>query len=170
MHNTYFTLPVLFTMISNHYAGLYGHAWNWVLLLMISLAGALIRVWFVQRHKGKPTRWCSPSGLVVLGADGDRLAAAADRRHRRRRPPSRKCNRSFQARCQPCHAAKPTQEGFAAPPKGVILETRGARSAPAPPMINQQAGVTRAMPPGNMTNITEDERRLIARWVKGGAQ
>ena len=52
VHNTYFTLPVLFTMISNHYAGLYGHEWNWVLLLMISVAGALIRVWFVQRHKG----------------------------------------------------------------------------------------------------------------------
>jgi Predicted membrane protein len=61
VHNTYFTLPVLFTMISNHYAGLYGHEWNWVLLILISVAGALIRVWFVQRHKGNPIRWCWPA-------------------------------------------------------------------------------------------------------------
>ena len=66
VHNTYFTLPVLFTMISNHYAGLYGHEWNWVLLLMISVAGALIRVWFVQRHKGNQNPLVLASGLVML--------------------------------------------------------------------------------------------------------
>jgi len=75
----------------------------------------------------------------------------------------------FKARCQPCHATKPTQEGFAAPPKGVILENEAELRARAS-MINQQVWVTRAMPPGNLTNITEEERRLIARWVKGGAQ
>jgi len=66
VHNTYFTLPVLFTMIANHYAGLYGHPWNWVLLVMISAAGALVRVWFVQRHKGNANPLVLASGLVVL--------------------------------------------------------------------------------------------------------
>mgnify|MGYP006182235563 CR=1 FL=1 len=66
VHNTYFTLPVLFTMISNHYAGLYGHEWNWVLLMMISVAGALIRVWFVQRDKGDPNPLVLAAGLVML--------------------------------------------------------------------------------------------------------
>ena len=66
VHNTYFTLPVLFTMISNHYAGLYGHEWNWVLLILISVAGALIRVWFVQRHKGNADPLVLAAGLVVL--------------------------------------------------------------------------------------------------------
>jgi uncharacterized membrane protein len=75
----------------------------------------------------------------------------------------------FRERCQPCHAAKPTQEGFAAPPKGVILETQQEIRDRAA-MINQQVWVTRVMPPGNLTNITEAERRLIARWFKGGAE
>src|SRR5258708_31924815 len=65
VHNTYFTLPVLFTMISNHYAGLYGHEWNWVLLILISVAGALIRVWFVQRHKANPDPLLLPAALPL---------------------------------------------------------------------------------------------------------
>jgi uncharacterized membrane protein len=75
----------------------------------------------------------------------------------------------FQTRCLSCHAARPTQEGFSAPPKGVILETPEEIRARAS-MINQQVWVTRVMPPGNVTNITDAERRMIARWFKGGAQ
>src|SRR6185369_12946596 len=66
VHNTYFTLPVLFTMISNHYAGLYGHEWNWLLLILISVSGALVRVWFVQRHKGRQNPLVLASGLIML--------------------------------------------------------------------------------------------------------
>ena len=64
VHNTYFTLPVLFTMISNHYATTFGSTYNWLVLIAISLAGALIRVYFVQRHFGKP----STTPLWVAGA------------------------------------------------------------------------------------------------------
>lgn len=168
VHNTYFTLPVLFTMISNHYALLYGHEWNWVLLLMISAAGALIRVWFVQRHKGQQDPLVLAAGLVmlVLTAIVSLPRPAVDIG-----PPAAfaEVQPVFQARCQPCHATKPTQEGFAAPPKGVVLENQAELRARAA-MISQQVWVTRVMPPGNLTNITDDERRLIARWVKGGAQ
>jgi uncharacterized membrane protein len=75
----------------------------------------------------------------------------------------------IQARCTSCHAAKPTQEGFLAPPKGLLLETPAQIHAMAA-AINQQAAASRVMPPGNMTNITDAERRMIARWFKGGAQ
>ena len=168
VHNTYFTLPVLFTMISNHYAGLYGHEWNWVLLLMISVAGALIRVWFVQRHKGNPNPLVLASGLVVLAltavlalprpSDDGGGPVAFDQ-----------VQPIIQARCVSCHAAKPTQEGIAAPPKGLILETPAEIHARAA-AIYQQAAASRVMPPGNMTHITDAERRMIARWFKGGAQ
>ncbi|HYX02013.1 MAG TPA: cysteine desulfurase, partial [Reyranella sp.] len=75
----------------------------------------------------------------------------------------------IQSRCAPCHSAKPTQEGIAAPPKGVILEAPSQIQAMAA-AINQQAAVSRVMPPGNMTHMTDAERRLIARWFAGGAQ
>lgn len=168
VHNTYFTLPVLFTMISNHYAGLYGHEWNWVLLLMISVAGALIRVWFVQRHKGDPNPLVLAAGLVVLAltallalprpSDDGGGPVAFDQ-----------VAPIIQARCVSCHAAKPTQEGIGAPPKGLILETPEQIRARAA-AIYQQAAASRVMPPGNMTHITDAERRMIARWFKGGAQ
>ena len=168
VHNTYFTLPVLFTMISNHYAGLYGHEWNWVLLVLISVAGALIRVWFVQRHKGNANPLVLASGFVFIAftallalprpsADGGG-AVAFDQ-----------VQPIIQARCVSCHAAKPTQEGFLAPPKGVLLETPSQIRALAA-AINQQAAASRVMPPGNLTEITDTERRMIARWFKGGAQ
>lgn len=168
VHNTYFTLPVLFTMISNHYAGLYGHEWNWVLLLMISVAGALVRVWFVQRHKGNANPLVLAAGLVMLAltavlalprpsADGGGPVAFDQ------------VQPIIQARCVACHATRPTQEGFAAPPKGVVLETPQEIRARAA-AINQQAAASRVMPPGNMTHITDAERGMIARWFKSGAQ
>jgi uncharacterized membrane protein len=168
VHNTYFTLPVLFTMISNHFAGLYGHEWNWVLLIMISVAGALIRVWFVQRHKGNQNPLVLAAGLVLLAltailslpkpsADGGGPASFAE------------VQPIIKARCLSCHATRPTQEGIAAAPKGVILETQQQVHARAA-MINQQAAVSRVMPPGNMTEMTDAERRVIARWFKSGAQ
>ena len=168
VHNTYFTLPVLFTMISNHYAGLYGHEWNWVLLLMISVAGALIRVWFVQRHKGAADPLVLAAGLVVLALTA---LVSLPRPTVDIGPPASfaEVQPVFQARCQPCHATKPTQQGFIAPPKGIVLETQAELRAHAA-SINRQVWMTRVMPPGNLTTITDDERRLIARWVKGGAQ
>ena len=168
VHNTYFTLPELFTMISNHYAGLYGHEWNWVLLLMISVAGALIRVWFVQRHKGEADPLVLAAGLVMLALTA---LVSLPRPTVDIGPPASfaEVQAVFQARCQSCHATRPTQPGFAAPPKGIVLETQAELHSHAA-SINRQVWLTRVMPPGNLTNITEDERRLIARWVKGGAQ
>ena len=168
VHNTYFTLPVLFTMISGHYAGLYGHEWNWVLLLLISVAGALVRVWFVQRHKGNQNPLVLAAGLVVLAITA---LVSLPRPQADIGPPASfaEVQPIFKERCQSCHAAKPTQEGFAAPPKGVILETPEELRARAA-IINQQVWVTRVMPPGNMTHMTDAERRLIARWFKGGAE
>lgn len=168
VHNTYFTLPVLFTMISNHYAGLYGHEWNWVLLLTISIAGALIRVWFVQRHKGNANPLVLAAGFVFIAFTA-LLALPRPSADGGGPVDFDQVQPIIQAHCTPCHAAKPTQEGFLAPPKGLLLETPSQIHAMAA-AINQQAATSRVMPPGNLTNITDAERRVIARWFKGGAQ
>ncbi len=134
VHNTYFTLPVLFTMISNHYAGLYGHPVE-LGPAADDLGGrrAGPRSGSSSVTRATRTRWCWPSGLVMLGLTA---IVSLPRPTVDIGPPATfaEVQPVFQARCQPCHATKPTQEGFSAPPKGVILETqyrpsrRGRRS------------------------------------------
>lgn len=197
VHNTYFTLPVLFVMISNHYAMTYGSAWNWLVLIMISLAGALIRVYFVQRHFGEPAK--TPlyiAGALLLAvivalsptppakqaavtpaatpAAGSEIAAA--KAETAVAPAADGFSPQFlavqsimQARCTSCHAAQPTQAGFAAPPKGVVLETPEDIIKQAA-QIHQQTVLSTVMPIGNLTQITQEERDVLAQWYQAGAK
>ncbi len=168
-HNTYFTLPVLFAMISNHYPMTYGAKYGWLVLVAIMLAGVLIRIFFVQRHKGKEN-WPVPAAAVAILA----VVALAIAPQRAVAPaqaaPALEFGRVravIEARCVACHAAAPTQPGFAQPPKGVILEK--------PEQILQHAAKVREtvgnryMPIGNLTQMTDEERQLIATWFAQGA-
>ena len=164
VHNTYFTLPVLFAMTSNHFAMTYNHAYNWAILIAVSLAGALIRVYFVARHKGQAS--LLPLGIaavllaaVVLaiapraGAVSEEAVAFADVRA------------VVHERCTTCHADAPTHPAFSAAPGGVVLETDAQIVADAL-RIHQQTVVARVMPIGNLTSITEAERDIIDRWYR----
>jgi len=166
VHNTYFTLPVLFVMISNHYAMTYGHKYNWLILIALTLIGALVRIYFVARHKGKASllplflALTVLAGIVTLIAprQSDRLVSIGAGNVQMATIQS-----IITERCSSCHASSPTQNGFAAPPKGIVLEseediTRHAYT------IHQQTVVTRAMPVGNLTGITESERATIDAW------
>lgn len=169
VHNTYFTLPVLFVMISNHYAMTYGHEYNWLILIAISIAGAAIRVFFVQRHFGK----ASVVPLLVAGLLLAAVAAAiapASRSHGGGSADAVNAEAVLpqvvavvQQRCLSCHAASPSQPGFASAPKGIVFDTENDILQQAQ-QIHQQTVVTRAMPIGNLTAITEQERQLIDRW------
>ena len=167
VHNTYFTLPVLFVMISNHYAMTWGHEYNWLILIAMSVAGALIRVHFVQAHFGRPSP--VPAGVAALllvgivTAIAPRPDAAADSAVAQ--VPLEEVHAIIEARCAGCHAKKPTQPGFSAPPKGIVLETPEQTLAQAA-AIHQQTVVTKAMPIGNLTQITDEERATIDRWFK----
>ena len=169
VHNTYFTLPVLFVMISNHYALTYGHPYNWLVLIAISLAGALIRIYFVARHTGR----ASPLPLVGAGTillavivslapDAPETSAAAA-------PVNfAEIERIVAARCTNCHSANPTHASFAAAPLGVVFDTKQqilAQSA----QIHQQSVVTRTMPLGNLTTMSEEERSKLDAWFRSGA-
>ena len=167
VHNTYFTLPVLFTMISNHFAMTYSHEFNWAILIAISLAGALVRVYFVARHSGRASPLPIVAAVVLLmivavaiaprdtAASVDRVDFGAVRK-------------VVHERCTSCHAASPEHPGFQAPPAGVVLETDSQIRNEAL-RIHHQTVVTRVMPIGNLTNITEEERSLIDRWYRAGA-
>jgi uncharacterized membrane protein len=163
VHNTYFTLPALFAMTSNHYAWVFGAPLNWVWLITISAAGALVRVWFVARHKGTQAPWplVAAALLLAITAWGVRpkavtAAAIGDAR----------VSSIAAERCAGCHAAAPTFAGLAAPPKGVALENAAQVRAHATLVRAQLA--SRAMPPGNITQMTDAERAELIAWIDGG--
>jgi uncharacterized membrane protein len=170
VHNTYFTLPVIFTMMSNHYAMLFNHAYNWVLLVAISLAGAAIRVYFVSRHKGSPNLMSLALGISLLIAVAIAISPAAVITTETAEAPTvqfAKVVHIVQTRCVACHAEHPTQTGFVAAPKGIMLDTPTRISAQAT-LVYQQVS-SRAMPLGNLTAMTEQERQLIVAWHDAGA-
>jgi uncharacterized membrane protein len=162
VHNTYFTLPVLFVMTSNHYAMTYSHEYNWAILIAISLAGALIRIYFVARHSGK----ASPIPLIIAGVLLAGVAALIVPRASAASGEAVAFDdvRAVVAhRCMTCHSAVPTHPAFPAAPGGVILDTDAQIVAEAR-RIHQQTVITRVMPIGNLTNISEEERDIIDRW------
>jgi uncharacterized membrane protein len=169
VHNTYLTLPVLFLMISPHYPITWSGPWNWVVLLAITLAGALVRQYFVSRQLGRnPLLLPVVATAVVVGlmvllkpARGPELAAGEI-------PTFAEVQAISAARCASCHAARPTFDGIAAAPKGVMLETPQQLRRWAASMRQQVA--TEAMPPGNVTEITAEERAKLLAWIAAGAR
>jgi uncharacterized membrane protein len=168
VHNTYFTLPVLFIMIGNHYPMTYGHRHAWAVLAVIMLAGALIRQYFVLRHVGKNLVALPAVATVLLLGLAVAIAPA-------QRPAAPAAGVSFEKvqliiaeRCAVCHAAKPTFAGFQQPPGGLAFDTPDQIKAAAP-RIHQQTIATQAMPIGNLTRMTDEERQLLGKWLAEGA-
>jgi uncharacterized membrane protein len=170
VHNTYFTLPVLFVMISNHYAMTYGHKYNWLILIALSLAGALVRVYFVARHTGRASLIPLVASVVlILGV----AAAIVPRSGAVAGNPQKVTFSSVQTvideRCTPCHSASPTQAGFQSPPAGIVYDTPKDIATRAE-AIHQQVVISKVMPIGNLTRMTEKERAMIDSWFRAGAK
>ena len=174
VHNTYFTLPVLVTMLSNHYGWLVQGAHNWIVLVLLMLAGALIRHSFVARHKAHAQKRRAPwehavGGVVVLIGVMVWLAP---------KPPSAEQQAAARAvaaqpaayadvravleqRCARCHNAAVQQKNVALHTPELIKQHAQA--------VYQQTSVLKLMPMNNATQITDVERELIKRWYEGGA-
>lgn len=168
VHNTYLTLPVLFIMISNHYPVTYSHPQGWAVLAAIMVAGALIRQFFVLRHRGELRPMFVVAGVLLLLGVFIALAPS---------PPVASTGKSASfaeikvivaQRCVSCHAAQPTQAGFAQPPKGVALDSGEQILAHAPKIAETVA--SRYMPIGNLTQMTDAERERIGLWFRDGAK
>ena len=175
VHNNYFTLPVLFIMISNHYAMTYRHEHAWAVLAAIMAAGVLIRHFFNLRHKGR-TEWRYPAAGVALLlalaiAIAPRPPAVATGAAAGGDPAARfaRVQAIVNQRCVSCHADKPTQAGFASAPAGVMLHNATLLRQNAA-RIYQQSVQLKAMPIANLTNMTDAERAELAAWFEAGAK
>ncbi len=170
VHNTYFTLPVLFVMTSNHYAMTYSHEYNWAILIGISLAGALLRIYFVARHKGGASPLTLALAIVLLALTA---AVIAPRSQSVDVPTASfsQVRNVINARCTSCHSTAPVHPAFPAAPLGVVFDNDDQIRAQAD-RIYQQTVMTRVMPIGNLTAMTDDERAIIAQWyqVRGNGQ
>jgi len=172
-HNNYFTLPVLFIMISNHYPTTYGNSLNWLVLGLISLAGVGIRHYFNVRHLKQKNLWVLVISLALLALSVvvtrpqiSVPAGAAPGASDQKPPTTADILPVIRERCAGCHAKNPELSGFVAPPLGIILETAWQVETEAPRVL-QATVMTRTMPLGNLTQMTEEERSMIANWYKG---
>jgi len=166
VHNNYFTLPVLFIMISNHYPMTYGHRYAWLVLVAVMLLAAYVRHFFNLRHHGR-TVWAIPVS-AALAALALAVAIAPDKPAASTVPPFAQVQAIITQRCASCHAEKPTQEGLAAAPKGFMLDTPAAIVGNAQ-KIHAQAVATHVMPIGNLTGMTDAERAQVGAWIAAGA-
>lgn len=177
-HNNYLTLPVLFLMLSNHYPLAFGTRYNWIIASLVFLMGVTIRHWFNTHHarKGSPTWTWLATVLIFIGimwlstvpkvlseggaarasTAGEPVVASAD---------FSRVRDTVLGRCSMCHAREPGWEGLIVPPKGVVLESDGDIVAHARE-IYLQAGRSHAMPPANVTGVTDEERQLLATWYE----
>jgi uncharacterized membrane protein len=173
MHNNYLTLPVLFVMISNHYPLAFASRFNWLILALVLVVGAIIRHFYNERHAGRPNPWwvwwVATAGMVLIAwlstaaPSGERAAAAA------REVDLAEIENIVLSRCSMCHTAEPSWEDMPAPPKGVILDSMALIRSHAAD-IDLQVVRTHAMPPGNVTEITPEERQMLAAWLAAGAK
>jgi uncharacterized membrane protein len=162
VHNTYFTLPVLFIMISNHYPMTYSHEHGWLVLIFIMLAGVLIRQYFVLRHSHRASPALPAIAVALLLAMIWYLSPQAVDSEGASEVSEAQIAEIIERRCVACHARQPTQPGFVAPPLGIVLES--------PAEIQNHAEriaatvQTRYMPIGNLTGMTDQERASVASW------
>jgi uncharacterized membrane protein len=172
VHNNYLTLPVVFLMLSNHYPLFYATRFNWLIVAIVLAIGPVIRHFFNSRHEGKGSPWwtwgVAAAGMAAvawLSAAGPRTVTIGAL------PPTPKfadVSAIVMSRCAMCHAAEPVWAGLAAPPKGVLLDTDEHIRLHAP-LIAAAAVRSDAMPPGNITEMTPDERLTLASWLAAGA-
>jgi uncharacterized membrane protein len=168
LHNNYFTLPVLFVMISNHFPSTFGASQPWLVLMIITLGTAGVKHWLNLREKGQLNIWVLPvSVLILLGA----AFITAPSMHPGECKDSitmAQVNAIVQQRCVQCHSTKPTDDVFTAPPNGVVYDTP-QDIVKLKDKIYQRVVVTKSMPQGNKTGMTEEERAVIRCWIDQGA-
>ena len=172
-HNHYMTLPVVFTMLSSHFAGTYGNTHPWLVLGFVFLFGAGLK--YIMNYRGKAGWFVWIGTFVCLFAvasmaSGKSIAEDEDEPPRSsKRVSFMAVQRIVEARCVTCHATIPSNPAFKTPPSGVILE-EPAQLARLAPRVLYRVYTTKTMPLGNVTGMTDGERETLATWIQQGAK
>ncbi|WP_206599859.1 urate hydroxylase PuuD [Hymenobacter glacialis] len=173
LHNNYFTLPVLFVMVSNHFPSTFGHAYPWAILAAITLGTAGVKHWLNLREKHQSNAWVLPAsvilllGVVFVTAPKSQPGSAATAACTEVVPMSR-VNQIVQTRCVQCHSSQPTDDVFKSPPNGVVYDTP-EDIIRLKDKIMQRVVVTKTMPQNNKTHMTDEERDILRCWIEQGA-
>jgi uncharacterized membrane protein len=167
IQNNYFTLPVLFVMVSNHFPSTFGNKYQWIVLAIISIGAAGIKHWLNLREQGRLSVWILPvSVLILLGAAY--ITAPQPSNVKCKEISFAEVNNIIQKRCISCHSSKPTDDVYTAPPNGVKYDTP-LEIAAKKELIMQRVVLTNNMPQNNKTNMTPEERDVIRCWIGQGA-
>jgi uncharacterized membrane protein len=172
VHNNYLTLPVVFLMISNHYPLMFATRFNWLIVAIVLAVGPVIRHFFNSRHEGKGSPWwtwgVAAAGMLAvawLSGAGPRQASTAARVLSVNVAAAHDIVLS---RCSMCHMDAPVWPGVHSAPKSVLLDSPESIRRHARP-IEINAVRSHAMPPGNITQMTDQERKTLAAWIAAGA-
>jgi uncharacterized membrane protein len=167
VHNNYLTLPVVFTMISNHFPFTYGHSYAWLILVVLLVIGTWVRHFFNLRHTGR-TVWAIPAAAALaIAALAIVIRPQSESAVGSPPVPFARVSGIVQQRCTACHSQHPTRVAKA--PLGIRMDTPDEIQQLAP-SIEQQAVQTHAMPLGNVTKMTPAERKILGRWIAQGAK
>ena len=169
LHNNYFTLPVLFVMISNHFPSTFGYKDQWLILIIISLGSAGVKHYLNLREKGKYSVWVMPVSVVILLSALLISAPNLNQGVCKSTIGFAEVNRIIQARCIACHSLHPTDPSLSAPPNGIVYDSP-LKIVFLKDKIMQRVVITKTMPQNNKTNMTDDERDIIRCWIQQGAE
>ncbi len=168
LHNNYFTLPVLFVMISNHFPSTFGYKYPWLILGLITIGAAGVKHYLNLKEKGQLSVWVLPvSSLILLGAAfisaPSKNAGACDTTIS-----INEVTNIVNKRCISCHSSRPTDDVYKTAPNGVMFDTPDDIFRKKD-LIMQRVVITKTMPQNNKTNITQEERDMIGCWIQQGA-
>lgn len=169
IHNNYFTLPVLFVMVSNHFPSTFGYQYPWLVLAIISLGAAGVKHYLNLREKKQQSVWVMPVSAIILLAACFISAPPKNPNACKTTVSIAEVNNIVQKRCISCHSSKPTDDVYKTAPKGVAYDTP-EQIALKKDLIMQQVVVTKTMPQNNKTGITPEERDLLRCWIEQGGK
>jgi len=187
-HNNYFTLPVLFIMISNHFPSTYGSQYNWLILAALGALSVLVRHYFNTRHDSNRFAWALPAaavGMICLAfvlspsrqpvpqnlapATPEQASVSEQQNGSVTYSQFNEVSTVIEQRCTVCHSANPTSPLFSAAPAGVMFDTP-EQIKQMVDKIHAQTIASQIMPLGNITQMTQEERNLLASWIEQGAR